>query len=53
MVIGRYKLSELNKDQEQALKEFISFMAKPAVKHMVLSGSAGAKFMAPYTVMYS
>ena len=53
MVIGRYKLSELNEDQERALKEFISFMAKPAVKHMVLSGPAGAKVMAPYTVMYS
>ena len=53
MVIGQYPLSELNKDQERALKEFISFLAKPAVKHMVLSGPAGAKVMAPYTVMYS
>ena len=41
MVIGRYPLSELNEDQERALKEFISFIAKPDVKHMVLSGSAG------------
>ena len=53
MVIGWYQLSDLNKDQERALKEFISFLAKPAVKHMVLSGPAGAKVMAPYTVMYS
>ena len=43
----------LNQDQEQALKEFISFIAKPAVKHMVLSGPAGAKVVAPYTVMCS
>ena len=43
----------LNQDQEKALKEFISFIAKPHVKHMVLSGPAGAKVMAPYTVMYS
>ena len=32
----------LNQDQEKALKEFISFIAKPHVKHMVLSGPAGA-----------
>lgn len=43
----------LNQDQEKALKEFISFIAKPHVKHMVLSGPAGAKLMAPYTAMYS
>jgi len=42
MVIGRCKLSNLNQDQDKALKEFISFIAKPHVKHMVLSGPAGA-----------
>ena len=41
MVIGRCKLSNLNQDQDKALKEFISFIAKPHVKHMVLSGGAG------------
>lgn len=32
----------LNKDQEQALREFIRFLASPTDKHMILSGPAGA-----------
>lgn len=32
----------LNQDQEKALREFTSFIAKPEVRHMVLSGPAGA-----------